>query len=336
MQPLTLKHTSIVPFGLDLIRPFSFGGSTFSQRIGFYWNVTASDGTSAQGEVAPLEGVSRETLRKAKHDLEVADGIFKGLSIPADKEELFARLRNEPALQSCCPSVRFGVESALIMLASRSQKVPLHIFIGGDDKHVESAFLLQGTNDQIKVEARNAWDAGVKVFKLKVGNRNIPFDVKNVQDLRALGANEIVVRLDANRVWSLAEAQLFVECAGLQNIEFIEEPIGNADRLAEFYQITHMPVALDETLLHLRCGVSAPGRCMPTLANQEGVKAYIIKPVVLGGVMAALDWIEEARQNGKKAIVSSCFETTVGFEMVKAIASLSNEVAGLGTQRFYA
>jgi len=85
----------------------------------------------------------------------------------------------------------------------------------------------------------------------------------------------------------------------------------------------------------LRCGINAPGRCMPTLANQDGVKFYVIKPVALGGVIASLDWIEEARQNGRKAIVSSTFESPIGFEMVKAIASLSNEVAGLGTQRFY-
>lgn len=107
------------------------------------------------------------------------------------------------------------------------------------------------------------------------------------------------------------------------------------DRLSEFYHATHMPVALDETLAVVRCGINAPGRCMPTLANHDGVKAYVIKPVVIGGVITALDWIEEARENGRKAILSSAFETPVGFAMVEALASLSDEVAGLGTQRFY-
>ena len=95
-----------------------------------------------------------------------------------------------------------------------------------------------------------------------------------------------------------------------------------------------MPIALDETLSILRCGIQAPGRCSPTLANQEGVKVYVIKPVVLGGIVTALDWIEEARQNGKKAIISSCFETAVGYRMVETLAAMSDETAGLDTQRW--
>ncbi len=335
MQPLTILQTSIVPFGLKFIRPFSFAGNMITERVGYYWLVTASNGIMAQGEIAPLEGFSQETLKKAKHDLEEMNDAFRSWEIPVAKNELLERLRNDVMLQECCSSTCFGIESALIALASQSTGMTLNAFLEGNERPVQSAFLLQGTNEQILEEAKKAVDAGTKIFKLKVGNRNIPIDVKNVQDLRALVGKELVLRLDANRGWNMTEAVIFVECIGRENIEYIEEPVNHMDRLDEFYHATHMPVALDETLTVLRCDVSAPGRCMPTLAHHDGVQAYVIKPVVIGGVNASLDWIKEAQENEKKAILSSCFETPVGFEMVKALASLSDDVAGLGTQRFY-
>ena len=335
MQPLKIIRTSIIPFGLDFIRPFSFAGNTLCERVGYYFEVVATNGLTARGEIAPLPGLSVETLKKAKHDLEEASGTYVSIEVPVEKKVLFEKLRDEPLMQDCCSSVKFGIESALISLAAQARGMALNVFLEGNVLEAQSAYLLQGTHEQILADARQAMDLGFKVFKLKVGNRNIPFDVKNVQDLRALVGKNLVLRLDANRSWDITEAVLFVECVGLDNIEYIEEPVNNMDRLGEYYHATHMPVALDETLNVLRCDVNAPGRCMPTLAKQDGVQAYVIKPMVLGGVIKSLDWIEEARQNKKKAIISSCFETPVGFDMVKALASLSDQVAGLGTQRFY-
>ena len=106
-------------------------------------------------------------------------------------------------------------------------------------------------------------------------------------------------------------------------------------RLHEFYQTTHMPVALDETLSVLRCAVSTPGCCAPTLAANGGVAAYVIKPMIIGGVLASLDWITEARSLGKKAVISSAFESPIGLKVLKALAALTGQVPGLGTEHWF-
>jgi len=97
-------------------------------------------------------------------------------------------------------------------------------------------------------------------------------DVKKVQDLRQVIGKDALIRLDGNRIWSLSEAILFAQLAGPGQIEFIEEPLSDMGHLNEFYQSTHMPIALDESLSVARCGVTAPGRCSPTLALAKGSK----------------------------------------------------------------
>jgi len=61
----------------------------------------------------------------------------------------------------------------------------------------------------------------------------------------------------------------------------------------------------------------------------------VIKPSVLGGIVMALDWIEEARSLGKKAVISSAFESSVGMEVLKALACVTGNISGLGTERWF-
>ncbi len=334
VQPITISDVVITSFEIPFIRPFTFTDTTVSLRVGFYIELILTNGIKSVGEIAPLPGISPETLKKAKHDLDVVKSYLLNWAVPLTCKELVLKISTDEQINALCPSVRFGIESALFSLAAQMDGVSLAKYLGADNIYVDSAVLLQGTHEQMMAEAKEAKAAGAFVYKLKVGNRNIPLDVKNVQDLRQLIGKEGSIRLDANRVWSFSEAVLFAQLAGHGQIEFIEEPLSDPSRLNEFYQAAHLPIALDETLAVLRCNVTAPGRCSPTLAMNEGVKAFIIKPTVLGGVIAALNWIEEARRLGKKAIISSSFETKVGNQMLSVLAGLSGQTSGLGTQRW--
>jgi o-succinylbenzoate synthase len=233
-------------------------------------------------------------------------------------------LRAEPHIINLCPSVRFGVESALMMLTAKSRGQSLAQFLGGTLVDVATAALLQGTYDQVMADVKKFIEQGYMVFKLKVGDRNIALDIKKTADIRRLLPVEARLRLDANRIWALKEACIFCELAGRQNIEFIEEPLSDISQLDQFYQQTHMSVALDETL----------GSCGLPLAQQEAVRAYVLKPTILGGIIPALDWISQAGALKKKAIISSCFESTVGLRILANLACLTGQTAGLGTERW--
>jgi hypothetical protein len=53
------------------------------------------------------------------------------------------------------------------------------------------------------------------------------------------------------------------------------------------------------------------------------------------GLIPTLDWIEEARLSKHKAIISSAFESPVGFKVLANLACLSGQIAGLGTERWF-
>ncbi len=334
VQPLVITQSTIESFELSFQKPFSFGGNIVNQRVGFYFSLFSNDGLKSQGEAAPLPGLNQETIKKVEHDLKKIKPLFTQLEISTNSNDLVKQLRKIEALNALCPSARFAIESALFSLAAQSNNQSLAEFLGINLEDVSSAALLQGTYEQVIADTKQMVKHGFDIFKLKVGDRNIPLDVKKVNDVRTLIGEDGLLRLDGNRVWSLKEAVLFIDLIGIKQIEFIEEPLSDISQLSEFYNKTHIPVALDETLSILRCGITAPGRCSPTLAQHEAVQSYVLKPMILGGVIQTLDWIEEARSSGRKAIISSCFESHVGLKILANLSLLTGQVAGLGTSRW--
>ena len=334
MQPLIISQSDFSPFKIPLIQPFTFAGNTINERKGFYLTIKTSDGLSAQGEAAPLEGISPETIRRIMYEMKETRSYLMELKVPRQKDELLDQLRQEPHLLNLCASMRFAVESAILMLASKAADQSLAEFLGADLKDVQTAVLLQGSYPEVIADFKRFSQQGVKVFKLKVGDRNIALDVKKVHDIRIFLDQGSYLRLDGNRIWSLKEACIFAELAGNRNIDFIEEPINDVTQLDAFYQQTRMRVALDETLSVVRSGIHAPGRCTSPLASHEGVVAYVLKPMILG-LIPVLDWIEEAKLTKRKAVISSAFESPVGFKVLANLACLSGQIAGLGTERWF-
>ncbi len=334
MQPLIISHSDFSSFKIPFLKPLTFAGITAVERSGFYLTLKTSGGLSAQGEIAPLEGISQETIRRTRHDLKETCSYLTEFKIPLQKDELLDLVRQDPHILNVCPSVRFGIESAILMLASKAGNKSLAEFLGAGLKDLQTAVLLQGTHQEVIADVKRFSQRGIKVFKLKVGDRNIALDVKKIQDIRLLLDDESYLRLDGNRKWSFEEACIFAQLAGNQKIEFIEEPVNDVTRLDAFYEQTHMRIALDETLAAVQSGIRAPGRCSSPLARHEGVTAYVIKPMILG-LIPSLDWMEEAELLQRKAIISSAFESPLGFKVLANIACLSDQITGLGTERWF-
>ena len=329
VQPLNISQFDFTPFKIPLLEPLTFAGNTIQERKGFYLSLKTSDGLSAQGEIAPLEGVSPENPKIVKRDIKEIRSYLKELTIPREKDELLDQLRHEPHLINACASVRFAVESAFLMLASQAANKSLAEFLEADLTDVETSVLLQGSYQKVMIDFKQYAGRGIKAFKLKVGDRNIALDVKKVNDIRILLEGESYLRLDANRKWSFKEACIFAELTGNQRIDFIEEPINDIEQLYAFYQQTGMRVALDESL------TSSPLFSFATiLTEQEGVIAYVLKPMILG-LVPTLDLIERAKLLDRKAIISATYESPVGFKVLANLACLSGQIAGLGTERWF-
>ena len=137
-------------------------------------------------KLPPLEGISAETSRRVQRDMKEIRSYLKESKILCQKDELLEQLRHEPNLFNVCPSVRFAAESAILMLASQMANKSLVEFLGADLKDVQTAVLLQGTHQKVVSDFKHFSGQGIKVFKLKVGDRNIALDVKKINDIRLL------------------------------------------------------------------------------------------------------------------------------------------------------
>ena len=324
VQPLTITNISFEPYQVPFRLPFMIKGVELLHREGFIVRVTTSCGLTGSGEAAPLPGVSREDLKKARHDLSVAQQFLPTFELPQERLSLIGKIQADNRITGFCPSVRFGLEAAFFDVVSRYHKVSLGAWLGASVDHVPVVALLQGNKEQVIQEATLMKAQGCHLFKLKVGSRNIPLDVKKVQDLKGVIGPKGLLRLDANRAWGFKEAVLFGQLATAAQIDFIEEPLSDMGQVGAFYQATQMPVALDETLL------SPQG----DLVTNEAVKALVLKPTLLGGIIVTLGWIEKARQLNKKAVISAAFESPVGINTLKHLACLTGQPAGLGTSRW--
>lgn len=321
MQPLTISQIDFAPFEIPFLEPLVVAGHTLAVRKGFYLSIKTTDGFKAQSELAPLEGVSPENSGRLRHDIKQIRAYAEMVKLPRQKDGLLEALRHEPHLLNACGSMRFAVESAFFMLAAQAAGQNLVEFLGGHLKDVRTAVLLQGSHQKVMADFKKFLGQGTKVFKLKVGDRNIALDVKKVNDIRVFLGEESYLRLDANRQWSLKEACIFAELVGNQRIDFIEEPVNDPGHLDAFYEKTRMRLALDESL-------------NSSLASHEGVVAYVLKPMILG-LIPTLDWIGQARLLKRKAIISSAYESPVGFNVLTHLACLTDQIAGLDTQRWF-
>ena len=149
------------------------------------------------------------------------------------------------------PSVRFGLETALANLSRRMEDrsaAELACFDGA----IPVNGLLAGSREQVLADARRLRNGGCRAVKLKVGSRPVAEDEELTRVVRAVIGDGMGLRLDANRSWSLEQAVEFGRAVGDTNIEYLEEPLRAPAHLADFFDATGIPVALDESLLELR------------------------------------------------------------------------------------
>lgn len=317
---LNISDVEIYQYALDLRRPFAVAGDAVGKREGLIMRIVLADGRSAEGEIAPLPGVSPETLKKALFQLKEYRPVLLSASGLTGIPQMRILLSHEDFLKNCA-SVKFGIESALFNCLSVASGQSVTALLHGKEKDIPVAGLLRGTPEEIAARVRTLLNSGCRVFKLKVGSPNIPLDVKKFQTVCGLIAPSGKVRLDANRSWGLKEAVAFAKSVNKENIAFIEEPVKDPRDLAAFISETGFDVALDETLWDFR---------QKNIWVLPGVKVWVIKPTMIGGIFRALDFICSAHDNQKDCVISSSFESGVGSRMLAHLASLTTLDTGLG------
>jgi o-succinylbenzoate synthase len=164
--------------------------------------------------------------------------------------------------------------------------------------------------------------AGTAKVKVAEPGQTLGDDVARVEAVRALVPT---VRVDANGGWTVAQA---VEAAAaLGPLEYLEQPCGTVDELAELRRRVDVPIAADESIRKAGDPLA--------VVRAGAADIAVLKVAPLGGISALLGI---AAQIDIPVVVSSALDSAVGIGVGLAAAAALPQLrhaCGLGTGRLF-
>jgi o-succinylbenzoate synthase len=323
----SVQEVNIYSYSFPFKQPLHLGRQILSNREGWVIEITDRDGFSGMGEIAPLPGYSIEAPELVSTQIRRLSRQFS----QHDPFELSA-LHYEIKSNGLLPSVAFGIETALHHLfnnrlrggereeqknrrAEEKKKIPVNALLIPDVFRV---------SEQLKELLKR----GFETIKLKVGRQEVEDDIKMVNRITSMLPPGIRLRLDANGLWTYREALAFGRGIESSGIEYIEEPFTHTEQIPSFYDKTGIPCAMDESL-HI-IDLNRP-------EVPSGVKGFVLKPTITGGLGRTLALIDLAEDLDIKPVISSCFECGPGFSILMEIAAaidFDDSASGLDTLKY--
>ncbi|HLV66601.1 MAG TPA: enolase C-terminal domain-like protein [Polyangiaceae bacterium] len=292
-------------YRVPLAAAFETARLAFAERRGTLLTLEEDGGRCGRGEAAPLPGYSDDALESAEALLDVVD--FTGLP-PLSELDRVARWI-EGRLPRHAPSARSALETALLELAAVRRSVPLHALLAEPDRagpspRPLSALVAAGPREAVEAEVAGALVSGFTTVKLKVGKPGaFEQELLTLRALRRAHGSALRLRLDANGAFPPDEASARLRALADLEPELVEDPVPRGVSLLESPPV---PVALDEVLRD-------PLPDFGALRERYGVVAVVLKPTVLGGLLACRRLARAARGSGIATIVSHTFEGPVGY-----------------------
>lgn len=320
---MIIRHISLYQYDIPLTSLLPVGKQRIDHRQGLVLEITAADALDCCQhtelvEISPLSGndinaspitaFSRESLT------EVIDYLLALAPTLRNKElELLESIADECSL----PSAAFGLSLIYQKLtgvlagarqahcAIQSQVVPL-IYLKNETHAAPDQALTQSISHQL-----SQYNADIQRVKVKVGQVDSQLEIKLIYGILSLFP-KMLLRLDANRAFTLDQAIDFCASLPKDNIEYIEEPCINPEDNLSFYQALAIPYGLDETLHD------------PTYQFEamEGLVALVIKPMLLGSLNKLANLINDADTQGVQCVLSSALESSLGISDLAILASV--------------
>ena len=160
---------------------------------------------------------------------------------------------------------------------------------------------------------------GVKTFKVKVGS-DVSQDLQRLDLIRSIRP-DAVIRIDVNGLWSVDEAEIFLNSVG--EIEYVEQPCATIEELRELKKRVDVKIVGDEVLRKAKD---------PFNVDLSGaINFLMLKVHPLGGIKRAH---KLAEHHNLPVVVSSALESAVGINYGLILAGSFQDMnfdCGLGT-----
>ncbi len=272
-------------------------------REGILLQLTATDGRTSYGEIAPLPWFGSETMEQAIALCQRLPAILDAAIIGA--------------IPNTLPAAQFGFESAWAGFTAPPQPIALP----------QSALLPAG--EIALTQWHPLWQQGFRTFKWKIGVADLALELAWFQQLKQQLPATARLRLDANGGLTIAQAAHWLTVCDRLSVEYLEQPLPPSQfREMLALQAQHSTaIALDEsvaTVAHLQ-----------TCLDHGWTGVVVIKPAIAGSPTQLHRLFQ---QSAIDAVFSSVFETPIGQQAgLQLAATLGNRdrAHGYGTSHWF-
>ena len=216
------------------------------------------------------------------------------------------------------PFTKAGIEMAVWDALGKHRGASVSTLLGGSIRTaVSSKFSISGVSPgQAAAIAHQAWDAGFRKFKVKVGT-GLAGDLERVRAVRKSLGDQVPLGVDANGGWSLSEARRALAYLEDLQITTIEQPLqkANLHETAVLRAHSNIPILLDESVWSAK-DVALAAR----LGAADAVNIYVGKA---GGILGALEAVQVAQAVGIGATMGSNLELGIGHAAILQVLSVS-------------
>lgn len=177
------------------------------------------------------------------------------------------------------------------------------------------------TPADIEAEVESRLRDGFRTFKIKVG-KDADTDLMRVQQIQHAVAGRAILRIDANRAYSEADACRFAAALEPAGIELFEQPCPPEDWQANAHvaQVSTVPVMLDEPI----CAVADVRRA----ADIPNVRFCKLKLKRFGGLNLLREALDLVRACGMEPVLGDGLSSELGCWMEACVASRTIRNAG--------
>lgn len=325
-KPIQLLDLQFRDVELPFVADFATGSGRHNRRQLLVLRAVVDIGgktTVGFGETAPLEGFSTECLDDSRAVLEA---LFE-MDAPITRRFNFSHRRDlDAAIPWACgiPSLRFGVELAILDAIARHRNLPLCDLLAQSGATPQTEVPVQKTLGAAGVAttvdaASAAVDDGFSCLKIKIGASTPSADAVRIEAVRQR-CPDTAIRLDANGAFSVEQARRFIDAIRPLDIDLLEQPVPPSDTgaMARVCADSDIDIAADEA-----CAYS----CRHLLKDRS-VDAVVLKPTCMGGLLPTLELIELARTRGLRVIISNLLTSAIGRRAAAHLAAALDDQTG--------
>jgi len=289
---------------LALTRPYTIAYDHIDAVANLFVQLKADDGTIGLGVASPAEDVTGEGMQKCRQAL--ADNL-EDLLPGTDIRHLKTRLRDMEIAMPGAPAARAAIDMALHDLWAKHLDLPLVDLLGRVHRSLPTSITIGiGSIEESLEDAAEYLGRGFRILKVKIG-RSMEEDVERLYRIRQKTGREIIIRVDANQGYSVAQFKNFLKQTASLELELIEQPLAARDLagMRRLPEAVRKKVAADESLLDARDLLACIGPPQPFgICN--------IKLMKCGGIAPAMQIAELAHLAGIDLMWGCMDESIVG------------------------